>query len=264
MITREQLSIIQRALKNTVKKNESGTLVFLTVGQSLLLSIKACKEKNVSPKIIKALKSLYLNGVRTPEDKEVIQQIGYYFSDNHQYSITTNPKDINNDPVRRYFETHLAYNMLEISTKSLDTETLKEFTSNLKTNLYQHTDKSTKIEYILAGNMHSSLNKYELEYAEMIHKLMKHDFHGLSPEACDKLCEIARSTILATENTKHDKNMPADIYADSIFVMGIEGRGRIVKRGTRNHLRYPAWTRVKGVPHERVAGSKESLAVVVP
>ena len=233
MNVENQLGSILTALDEYMKMQAGD--VYITPGQSLFLAILACEKNNVSSETIKALKSLYLNGVRSDDDKKVIRLIGNYLSDNFNYNITTHHGDINNDPLRRYFETHAAYNMLECSAQSLQVEKLTEFTNHLKENLYEHMshDKREKIEYILAGNMHKSLNKYELEYAEMIHRLKSHSFHGLSPAACDNLCEIARSTILATNNTMFDKNMPADIYADSIFTMGMDGRGRM-SRGEQN------------------------------
>ncbi|WP_298627782.1 ankyrin repeat domain-containing protein [uncultured Legionella sp.] len=228
MITLEQSGIIKEALNKKIAKNESGEQRNLTPGQSIFLAIKACKEDGVAKEIIDELKSLYLNGVRTSSDKDTITQIGQHLNDNHNFYITTRHEDINNDPIRRYFETHTAYQMLEDSATSLKTEELREFTNNLTKNLYKHMpiEDQRIMEYILAGVMHKSLNKYEQEYAEMIGQLKSHNFHGLSPKACDNLCEIARSTILATNNTMFDKQMPADIYAESIFTMGMDGRGR--------------------------------------
>jgi hypothetical protein len=228
MISLEQWGIIKEALNKKIAKNESGEQRNLTPGQSIFLAIKACKEDDISKEIIDELKSLYLNGVRTSSDKDAITQIGQHLSDNHNFSITTRHEDINNDPIRRYFETHTAYQMLEDSATSLKAEELQEFKDNLTKNLYKYMpiENQRKMEYILAGVMHKSLNKYEQEYAEMISQLKSRNFHGLSPKACDNLCEIARSTILATNNTMFDKQMPADIYAESIFTMGMDGRGR--------------------------------------
>ena len=229
MFTSEQWVIIKEALNKKIAKNISGEQKSLTPGQSIFLAIKACQEEGTSKEIIDELKSLYLNGVRTKSDKEAITQIGQYLSDNHNYSITTRHEDINNDPLRRYFETHTAYQMLKSSAKSLKTEELHAFTNNLKKNLYKYMPSKNRVnmEYILAGIMHPSLNRYEREYAEMIGQLKSHNFHGLSPKACNNLCEIARSTMLATDNTMFDKQMPADIYAESIFNMGMDGRGRV-------------------------------------
>ncbi len=231
MFKKSEIKLVETALTKHAPKNQSGGEVFLTVGQGLLMAIKACQKEGVDPSIIKNLKALYLNGLRSPGDKLVIEQIGHCLSDKLQFSITTRPTDISNDRARRYFETHIAYNMLESSAAKLDTAELQEFTAHLKENLYKHMSGTKRMEYILNGVMHASLNKYELEYAEMIHQLMNHDYHGLSAKACDNLCEIARSTILATNNTMYDKKMPADIYADGIFTMGMDGRGRSVKRG---------------------------------
>ncbi len=235
MITELQWEQIKNALLEKATRNCFGEVKKLTPGQSILIAIKACKDADVPNVIIDELKSLYLNGVKEDSDKEAITQVGKYLSDFHNFNITTRHEDINNDPIRRYFETHLAYQMLESSAKPLKLSNLQSFTKNLKTNLYKHMppENQRKIEYILAGVMHPSLNKYGLEYAEMIGKLKSHNYHGLSARACKKLCEIARSTILATNNTMFDKKMPVDVYSESIFTMGIDGRGRITRGDPR-------------------------------
>jgi hypothetical protein len=54
-------------------------------------------------------------------------------------------------------------------------------------------------------------------------------FYGLSEGACKNLYQIACSTILATLNTQNDESIPANIYSNSIFTRGMDGRGRFIK-----------------------------------
>ncbi|MDI1352258.1 MAG: ankyrin repeat domain-containing protein, partial [bacterium] len=150
------------------------------------------------------------------------------------FIIKSDPKTINEDPTRRYFETNLAYNVLLNNAEKLDHDYLKIFTQNLKKRLYflpnASADLILKVEKIVYGDIDNKLlNKYELEYAQLSNKLLNTKFYGLSAKACSNLYEIACSTILATLLTQYDKSMPVDIYSDSIFTMGMDGRGRIVK-----------------------------------
>ncbi|AHE68397.1 ankyrin repeat domain-containing protein [Legionella oakridgensis] len=232
--TEGQMVQISNALETHISANRSGAEVVLTVGESLLMLIRACKKASVDAEIISKLKVLYLEGIKSEDDKAFITNIKELLADEKQFRVSADPKLVNADPSRRYFETHLAYHMLAPTAEALETEQLQAFTGKLKDNLSRVLANKPKekaaVELILDGNMHPSLNKYQLEYAEVIYKLKTHDFHGLSPKACDNLCEIAKSTILATLNTQHDHSMPADIYEDSVFTMGMDGRGRKIKR----------------------------------
>lgn len=234
LFTPEQMQQIEQAIENQIKANKSGGNIVLSVGESLLMVINACKKQKVDVAIIAQLKVLYLDGVKSENDKKFITTINNSIADTKLFTVSTDPKELNADSTRRYFETHLSYHLLKSKAEGLDIKQIRTFNENLKSNLWNVLADKTKIkadiDYILNGVMHPSLNKYQLEYAEMINKLKSHNYHGFSAKACDNLCEIAKSTILATLNTQHDKYMPADIYEHSIFTMGMDGRGRIIKR----------------------------------
>ena len=93
-----------------------------------------------------------------------------------------------------YLETHLAYYTLQDKAEQLDHQ-LETFTNNLKDRLLSLPDKDgshTKVKSILNGNMkEKSINKYEKEYTQLIAKLTKNDFFGLSEKACKNLLQIA-------------------------------------------------------------------------
>lgn len=234
---------IESIFRKKLPINNSGSTVNLSLGESLLLVLNVCQKEKVDPKLLTELKRIYLEGIKTSEEKEFVKEIRQVFLDKN-FNVKSDPKTVSEDPTRRYFETNLAYHILQKNAESLDTAQLEEFTNNLKKRLFSLPDlkpeEQKKIEKVLAGNMDEKLlNKYELEYAELIHKLLNQNYHGLSPQACKNLYYIACNTILATMNTQVDHSMPMDIYSDSIFTMGMDGRGRHVKK-TQEEVRTTA------------------------
>ena len=82
--------------------------ITLTVGQAIIVYLSECRDENIQVK----LKKLYLNGVCTQDDKELLDSIRA--SDALQdFNISRDPEFINNDATRRYFETHLFMNTLK-------------------------------------------------------------------------------------------------------------------------------------------------------
>lgn len=240
------MSALFNAIKNTLQKlpiNNSEAEVSLSVGESLLLVIAVCERERVDENLLIELKLLYLEGTKNEEEKGFVRKITQLFLDKN-FNVKPDPKTVSDDPGRRYFETNLAYYILQSKAESLATIQLEKFTQNLKKRLFSlpgiDPQQRLKAEKILKGDMDDTLlNKYELEYAELTHKLLKQDYHGLSEKACKNLYQIACNTILATLNTQIDKSMPLDIYSDSIFSMGMDGRGRVVK-GSHDEVRTTA------------------------
>lgn len=234
MFIERQLIQLNKAAER-IRDNASGQKVHITVGQSLLMLIDACNQEELEPEILEKLKELYLCGVKSAAEEDFVINLKNWLADKKNLNVSFDPKLINDDPTRRYFETHLSYHMLAPNAERLDLDTLKKIKQSLQSELEKHLNDCEKIKWILQGTIdkklitEKKLNKYEEEYATLIHQLSTHQFHGLSETACDRLCEIARITIIATLNTQHDDAMPADIYAESIFTMGIDGRGRRVK-----------------------------------
>lgn len=230
------IETIRGFLAEFIPTNKSGGEVSLSVGESLLLVLDASEKGGVTEPIMDKLNQLYLEGLKTEDDKAFIRQLTKLLAEKN-YTVKSDFKTINEDPTRRYFETQLAYHILQNNAESLNQKDLQKFTRNLKDRLLslpgteaEKANIRTGVEKILCGDMDDKvLNKYEMEYAELIHQLMNNNFHGLSPKACKNLYEIACCSILATLNTQVDKSMPVDIYSDSIFTMGMDGRGRLIK-----------------------------------
>ncbi len=92
----------------------------ITVGQALLLLIDAHEH---SIEIRHSLEDLYLNGV--PPSKQEALQSFLQNSILKDYEIVKTPDAINQDPTRRYFETHLCFETLRGLLAKIDIERLK-------------------------------------------------------------------------------------------------------------------------------------------
>lgn len=181
---------ISHVLKLHLVKNTLVTPITVSPGEGLLLVLETLlKAKFDDPDTQTKLKKLYLEGVRTKEDKQFFDALKTFLSE-LGYDLSYDPDVINNDSTRRYFETHLAYNLIS-EKSSLTIESLTEYTENLKASLFLSkdvkSDRVTKVNKILEGMPDSEivemlkgtkpgLTKYELEYAQLIYKLKNNQF----------------------------------------------------------------------------------------
>jgi hypothetical protein len=227
------------ALRKHIRPNTSGGQVILSISESILLAIDAYKKAKVGTSSLLKLYMLYIEGVKTVVDQTLISQINKVLTAKN-YTVSADPRTINEDPTKRFFETYLAYYLLKNNAAELDHQELEQFTTNIKNRLLALPEKEDshtklKVENILEGNVkEKKLTKYEKEYAELIAQLTKNKFYKLPAKACKNLLQIAAGVSFSTLNTQVDSSMPVDIYADSVFTMGMDGRGRINKKGNDN------------------------------
>ena len=82
--------------------------ITITVFQALMLLIEKYKDDTSNTKKYEAIKTLCLSGVRNPKDKQILDDL---LKDSilARYRISSRVEDINADPVRRYFESHLCH-----------------------------------------------------------------------------------------------------------------------------------------------------------
>jgi ankyrin repeat protein len=226
---------MSKYLLQYIHENKSGSFITLSISESLLLAIEAGLKAKIEQSQLEILYKLYLEGRKTPEQALFLDELKTILSDKG-YLVSTTEQTTNEDPTRRYFETHLAHHLLEKNAETLVHDELVTFTENLRKRLYSLPNPNAnriKVEAIFSGEIDAAiLSKYEQEYAELISKLAQHDYHGLSRKACDNCLQIACATSLATLNTQLD-TMPADVYEDSEFTMGMDGRGRKTKSRTQ-------------------------------
>lgn len=227
------IASLKSLLIKNIPNNLSKGKIVLSVGESILLVLDVCKKAAVDNAILDSLNRLYLEGLKTEQDRRFIRTLKEILKGKN-FWVLSDPKTTNEDPTRRYFETNLAYTILQNSAELLDHYALKEFTQNLKERLLGliglDRDLSLKVKKILAGEMDESIMaKDELEFSALINQCLRNDFYGLSEKACRNLAEIAYSTAIGTLNTKLDQSMSPDIYRDGIFDKAIHGRGVAMK-----------------------------------
>ncbi len=229
---------MSKYLLQYIPENKAGSIITLSISEGLLLAIEAGIKAKIELTDLEKLYKFYLEGRKTAEQTLFLEELKTILIDKG-YHISTTAQTTNEDPTRRYFETHLAYHLLEQNAETLPHDELVTFTENLRKRLYSlpHPNANRiKVEAIFSGDINSEiLTKYEQEYAELISKLAQHNYHSLSKKACDNCLQIACSTSLATLNTQLDA-MPADVYEDSEFAMGMDGRGRITKSRIQQEL----------------------------
>lgn len=255
----------------------SGKKIIISPGESILLILEALFKQADSPgEIIEKISKLYFEGVKTAEQKQFILDLTIFFQ-NKGFIVSTSPEVINKDPTRRYFESHLAYNLIvDFSKNTIPLSMLEKLRHSLEHRLFsiptiaKNSNLKTKIKKMLSGMCKEDietmlsdkekgvlaksleLDKYQLEYAELIYKLRTATFfkanidpqqpkHNTAYEEskktteanfilhCKKLAEIACCTVLATHVTQYDTSLPVDVYTDGIFTMGMDGRGRLLK-----------------------------------
>lgn len=96
----------------------------ITVFQALVMLAEKYKDDTKNEEIYKDIKSIFLTGVRTQEQKEMLNTL---LKDSlfHDKEIVKDKESITNDPVRRYFESQLCNETLKNSLDRLDKNKLR-------------------------------------------------------------------------------------------------------------------------------------------
>ncbi|MCX7116297.1 MAG: hypothetical protein NTW08_10400 [Gammaproteobacteria bacterium] len=215
----------------------------ITVFQALTVLAENYRGKAQHKDIYAKIKSVYLSGVRGTNDIETLNQL---LQDPllNQYTITVDRADINEDPVRRYFESQLCHATLATSLDSLDKKTLNAYCTtlfnqldpveqiNLRNTVFSGTERGT-----------SQLSGINKEYGEVIRVLTlpsstqsfkpEDPIAGQSPEAVlkdrkDKMILLSRCSItaLCIINNAWDGEYPLNLYRQSDSVYKPTHRGR--------------------------------------
>lgn len=106
----------------------------ITVFQALTLLAKKYKDDQENQVIYQQVKHLYLSGVRTDQDQDLLTAL---LKDESlkDYEITDRKEDINEDPTRRYFESQLCLETLKNSLDDLDLGLLQRNFNKIFSNL---------------------------------------------------------------------------------------------------------------------------------
>ncbi len=191
------------------------------------------------------LNKLYLCGIEITDALYLkqLRELKALFADPtmSQYQITYDPKAINSDPTRRYFETHLAYETLKSGLKHIDTKELEALFSALKSSLHHsiYAIFSNELQGIYNQNSDEEDDGLSNEYCDYILKIKTNKLFQDFPEADrNKIILLVQCTFLSVLNGKLNNDLPLDIYGAGVF--SDKYRGKILvsaQESTRNqHL----------------------------
>jgi len=153
------------------------------------------------------------------------------------YNISFDANVINNDPSRRYFETHLAYHTLENNLDNLDETKLNAHKRNLL-NIIPVIAKTApqsarRAIGALEGDLTDKKSNFFNEYARYIHKINNNNgpFKAFSAKQREKIKTIASASMLGVLNAEYN-DLPIDIYDKGFYTQ--EQKGRVVHEAARS------------------------------
>lgn len=227
-------------MKTTYDVTSLTPKIDITVFQALTL----LKEKYLDNSVrYHEIESIYLTGVRGKPAEYMLNEL---LDDPllANYHVSDNKKDINNDPVRRYFESHLCHNTLKTSLDNLDAELLEDHYQAILGRIPEE-DQAILIPMIEGRVSPSKPN----EYSEGLAKLSKSDsYQSLQPQETPGNETSGRETPADILNARKDKlrliaqcmyaafyvdealpsgEVPLDIYSRPGSAYDEENRGRI-------------------------------------
>lgn len=186
----------------------------ISPAQALLLLIKNTKD---NPEKLEKYKKWYLSGISTSSEHEEFSRLcnDAFFE---KYQVNFSPKIINDDPTRRYFETHLAYRTLEYNLNVINQKTLQDHVDGLwKMVKSRPIANLNHIQEILGGKFEKNdINLYK-EYAVYIQRLDNGKiFSHFSKEERLKIKLIAQASFLGVISAQVN-DLPIDIYGQGIY-----------------------------------------------
>ncbi|WP_131782944.1 hypothetical protein [Legionella gresilensis] len=197
-------------------------MITLSFGQAVMLLIDRYKNEF----IVERLKKLYLKGITSEEDYQYIINLFKRSQLDEKYQISTNANVINEDPTRRYFETHLAFETLFIALDEIDSEDLGGYYEAL----YQLLPPAEQAKFNKYLNKTTSAHEDYLveEYIDTLSKLKTNkSYNDFSETQKDKLFLIFKCAWLSSFIVK----LP-DIPLKNAYEIGFfseQQRGRQIK-----------------------------------
>lgn len=226
-------------------------MITISVGQALLILLD---EKEPSD-YYNLIKRLYLTG---PNDKKEINFLDSLLKNPKlsKYNISRDAKVINDDPSRRYFETHLAYNTLRLEIKKIDS-------SDLKATIYsslKHTNNACAQRFHEIFNLNQVYRDgLSYEMLDAISSIQKHKhFQIFSTRNKLKLEQLAQMTYLGVKAI-NTTDLPLKIAYDSNNKKSYyhnKNRGRIDKGEENAKVTTSNFGLLKGhmpIPHDDIA-----------
>ncbi len=196
----------------------------ISPGQGLLLLMNHYKDNRA---IIEQLKKLYLSGAEDALQQQTIKSL-LEAKILEGYQISYDSSVINDDPTRRYFETHLSYETLRKNLDHIEMATLTSHVDALIKMLLP--EEVLTIAYILNGEARCEDTNQIKEYADYIAKIkFGKIFEEFTVEDRAKIELIVKSSFLGAKNAGCNRpTMPLkNVYGRGFFWQGkvlIEGQ----------------------------------------
>lgn len=219
----------------------------ISIGQAILLILQQSSLSSIERSKIE---SMYLSGCKSPEDAEFLNKIIAREKESNKYlqscEISVSPEVIDNDPSRRYFETHLAHNITVKEIKAMSLEQVKShyeslldlirsYEPSLATSLTNVMDRRLAPPWDMARikKIGADVYEYFCTIAEAEKKFGKDDFEKLKYVIASTLLGVVASCISSQkikENPEDFEILPMDLYGRGLF--SSEKRGRTLREGS--------------------------------
>lgn len=193
--------------------------IIISPGQGLLLLIEHYTHDKV---FVEDLKKIYLRGPSSNKEKKKIESL---LKDNipKPFEVSFDADVINQDPSRRYFETHLAYESLKYNLSKLSVNELENHYNALRAMASPAVLAAS--EPILNGEKKPGDNKLTTQYADTIDKITSGKmYNNLSQEQRDKILLLVKcqwmGLILCLNN---NEIMPLNIYGQGVYNKDFRG-----------------------------------------
>jgi hypothetical protein len=204
----------------------------ISFGQAILLILEKYDLKaiaNDQQATVNKLKNIYLSGVKSIKNFNFVLEI---FNNDIElsklYQISIDPKVINSDPSRRYFETKLAHATLLNSIEYLDFNKILEHYHLLYDSL--KSQQKNEFDDFFNKMIPSTNNGFAEEYVDACDRVKSDvSYKDLSHENKEKLIYLLKCSWLAVIHGQDFPDAPLQLYGKGLF--SPTGRGRTAKSG---------------------------------
>lgn len=205
--------------------------IVVSPAQAILLLMDKHKE---NPEVITKLKKWYLSGIELGQHAEFTAMCSALSSGRIEYEVSFSKDVINDDPTKRYFETHLAQRTVQHGIDKIDSAKLESHVKALSRQLDGVRIKA--IDRALRGKFQKSDSDLIKEYANYIARIDRGEVFGdLDPTARNKVKQMVQASLLGVASAWHKETLPLNIYGTGIY--SAKQKGKVMKEGqesTRN------------------------------
>lgn len=215
----------------------------ISPAQAILKLIKHYRRpENASKKrYLGTLYRLYLDGAVNPEWRFHLDNFSKLHKDDvlKSFKISFEPQIIDNDPTKRYFETHLAFESIKNATKKVSLDSLQYFSSELSSRLLTlDNPRYIDCDMMLNGLAPKNDNELIKEYADYFSRINKNKLftseQGFSDSDREKIVLIIACSFLSVscaQSSNIHPLLPLDIYEKDAPCYGFFGnnKGKILK-----------------------------------